>query len=75
MGHGGTTWTQILTDSYSQVDFFFSKKMVIYFALTYNGKYGGVIKFSKNFAGLTLHDYNTKVSSLVLPFQCRKGSN
>lgn len=49
--------------------------MVIYFALTYNGKYGGIIKFPKNFAGLTLHNYNTNVSSLILPFQCSKGSN
>lgn len=45
--------------------------MVIYFALTYNSKYIGIIRFSKTSPGLTLHI--TNVSSLALPFQCRKG--
>lgn len=49
--------------------------MVIYFALTYTGKYIGIIKFLKKFAGPTFTHNNTNVSSLVLPFQWGEGSN
>lgn len=43
------------------------------FALTYTGKYIGIIKFLKKFAGPTFTHNNTNVSSLVLPFQWGRG--